>query len=198
MGPGLKAGVKDMYNTLRGNGLGAYFDDMLTAEHEIKMCALTGALSCFVFLMLASCFPGLVVWLCVIVTQAGLCGLAFVFYKEGADASDDAKSIALKLKAGLNSRANMFLYAAVTTGLFAVIFAISVCCNIQHFSRATKIIDLAADFLMDTKRLLVVPIIQFALQLAVISIWAGGYASVMSMNNITVDPLIPQGRTFEW
>ena len=128
-----------------------------------------------------------------------MCGLAFVFFKEGADASDDAKTIALKLKAGLNSRANMFLYAAITMGLSAVIFAITVCCNIQHFSRAIKIIDLAADFLMiHTKRVLIVPPVQFILQLIVISIWAGGYASVMSMNDITVDPVIPQGKKFEW
>ena len=93
----------------------------------------------------------------------------------------------------------MFLYAAITMGLFAVIFAILVCCSIQHFSRAIKIIDLAADFIMiHTKRLLLVPLVQFMLQTLVITIWAGGYASVMSMNDITIDHDVPQGRKFEW
>lgn len=57
MGPNMKAGVMDMYDTLKGNGIAAYFDDMFKAEKEIKICALTGAFSCFVFLILASCLP---------------------------------------------------------------------------------------------------------------------------------------------
>ena len=68
MGPNMKAGVMDMYKSLKGNGVSAYFDDMFKAQNEIKICALTGALSCFVFLILVSCCPSLIIPTCIIVT----------------------------------------------------------------------------------------------------------------------------------
>ena len=63
---------------------------------------------------------------------------------------------------------------------------------------AIDVIDASADFLAKTKRILVVPGFFFLLQVITVSIWIGAMLCVISMNEITADESIPQGKNLEW
>lgn len=63
---------------------------------------------------------------------------------------------------------------------------------------AIDVIDASADFLAATTRILLVPGIFFLLQIIVVVIWIGAVMCVVSMNKISADELIPQGKTLEW
>lgn len=63
---------------------------------------------------------------------------------------------------------------------------------------AIDVIDASADFLAGTKRILIVPGVFFLCQIIVVIIWVGAMMCVLSMNEITVDESIPQGKELEW
>ena len=63
---------------------------------------------------------------------------------------------------------------------------------------AIDVIDASADFLAGTKRILLVPGLFFILQIITVLIWVSAMMFVLSMNEITVDETIPQGKNLEW
>lgn len=83
-------------------------------------------------------------------------------------------------------------------GVFAAAFFCCVCCGYKSLKMAIDVIDASADFLAATTRILLVPGIFFLLQIIVVVIWIGAVMCVVSMNKISADELIPQGKTLEW
>lgn len=63
---------------------------------------------------------------------------------------------------------------------------------------AIDVIDASADFLAGTKRILLVPGLFFLFQIITVVIWIAAMMCVASMNEITVDESIPQGKNLEW
>ena len=83
-------------------------------------------------------------------------------------------------------------------GLLTVGFFCCVCCGYKSLKMAIDVIDASADFLAGTKRVLLVPGFFFLCQIIVVVIWIGAMMCVLSMNKITVDESIPQGKELEW
>jgi hypothetical protein len=64
---------------------------------------------------------------------------------------------------------------------------------------AIDVIDAAADFTRDNKRVIFVPIVYFLLSLIFIAIWIASMACVASLNDITVgNQEIPQNKSIAW
>lgn len=63
---------------------------------------------------------------------------------------------------------------------------------------AIDVIDASADFLAKTKRVILVPGVFFIFQIITVIVWVGAMMCVVSMNEITVNDDIPQGKSFEW
>lgn len=77
-------------------------------------------------------------------------------------------------------------------------FFCCICCGYKSLKLAIDVIDASADFLADTNRILLVPGVFFLAQIVVVVIWVGAMMCVVSMNEITVDESIPQGKTLTW
>lgn len=86
----------------------------------------------------------------------------------------------------------------ITFGLFALIFMCLICLRKKDLQQAIDVIDAAADFLRDNKRVLLVPILHFFFTLIVVILWMGAMICVVSLNKIEADAIIPQGRDLTW
>jgi hypothetical protein len=78
----------------------------------------------------------------------------------------------------------------VLGGVFAVISIkqLLIWRDCKRMDRAFKIIDLSADLIVnDTKRLLLVPFIQFVLTVITLALWVGSYAMISTLDKITPD-----------
>jgi hypothetical protein len=60
------------------------------------------------------------------------------------------------------------------------------------------VIDASADFMAATKRIIFTPVIYFFVTLIVIIVWFAGAGCVMSLNQITADPNVIQGKEIVW
>ena len=84
-------------------------------------------------------------------------------------------------------------------GLLALCFLICVICGRASLASAIDVIDAAADFTRDNKRVIFVPIVYFLLSLIFIAIWIGSMACVASLNKIEpADQAIPQNKDITW
>jgi hypothetical protein len=63
---------------------------------------------------------------------------------------------------------------------------------------AVNVIDAAADFLRDTKRVMVAPVIHFTMGIIVFLVWLGCFFCVISMNEIKADKKIYQMKDLTW
>lgn len=90
---------------------------------------------------------------------------------------------------------------AVVFGIATLIFAIMICCGKDSLGKAIDVIDAAADFIRDTKRIILVPILHFFITIIVSVLWMGCMLCIAATNEISVsmsDRLIPQARSVEW
>jgi len=69
----------------------------------------------------------------------------------------------------------------------ALIFTIMLVCGFNQLKIAIDVVDAAADFIRKTKRIVLVPVVYFFLQLAVILVWFFAIICIMSLGDITVD-----------
>lgn len=88
--------------------------------------------------------------------------------------------------------------ACCLVGVLCMGFLCCVCCGYKSLKLAIDVIDASADFLRDTKRILLVPMLYFVLTIIFILVWIGAYCCVASMNTIEADSLIPQGKNLVW
>jgi hypothetical protein len=91
-----------------------------------------------------------------------------------------------------------YLIFAIVFGLLSGIFLCCIYCGFQSLKLAIDVIDASADFLNKTKRIVLVPVFYFILMFGVILLWFGALLCVLSLNEITPDPDIPQGKSIKW
>lgn len=92
----------------------------------------------------------------------------------------------------------MYLILMIVFGLVSFLFFLAVCCYKKDLQRAIDVIDAAADYIARNKKVLLVPMVHFFITLVVTIIWFGAYLMVASLNEVTVDSNIPQGKTLTW
>jgi len=79
-------------------------------------------------------------------------------------------------------------------GLYYVIMA----CNFRSLRVSIAIIETAADFFADTKRIVIVPLLYFIFGMGLFSLWMWGFTCVCSVGTVNVvDPAL-QYRTIDW
>ena len=80
---------------------------------------------------------------------------------------------------------------AIGFGVVGLGFLCCICCYRTSLKTAIDCIDASADFLMKTKRIVLVPILFFVLILIVVLMWLGAMALVVSLNTIEADDSVP-------
>ena len=76
------------------------------------------------------------------------------------------------------------MIACVVLGLLAVCFLLCMLCEYDALKIAIDVIDASADFLVETKRIIFVPVVHFFLEIAFILIWVWAFTYVLSLNKI--------------
>ena len=84
-------------------------------------------------------------------------------------------SISLLIYGGTQARDGLGHYiAAIVAAVFWMIFNCILFCNWAHLYTAIAIIDAAADFFVDTKRIALVVFTYFIIQILAFSFWLAG------------------------
>lgn len=79
------------------------------------------------------------------------------------------------------SMMKLLLGIGITCGVLGVLFLISVCCMFTSLKIAIDVIDASADFLAKTKRVILVPVLYFFVNLIAVLVWLLAFISVSTM-----------------
>jgi len=81
--------------------------------------------------------------------------------------------------------ANGFLVAGIVSGLFGILFLIALVCGFNQLKIAIDVVDASADFLRKTKRVILVPVVYFFLQVIVVMTWMFAMCCIWSTGDIS-------------
>jgi len=195
----LKNVWNDMMSTLKSGGVGQYLFDVLNASTVIFICLGTAFLYALLFIGFLSAFAEPLCYLCIVVIQLGLITLPILFgYKFmqinkqiGDSKVEGATPLPKEELELLEGQSSIYLILAIGVAVLGVCFALCLWCSRESLKRAIDVIDASADFVMATKRILIVPFIYFLLTIIVVIMWFVGYVMVMSTNPINASHLVP-------
>jgi len=150
-------------------------------------------------------YATVIAWLCIILTMLGLFGGAVLCWFMRSDVITERGgpgSVTAAQGADLNdSETEAFWLLVGTIGLAAVgcCFCLCVFCFYKHVAQAIEVIDAAADFAVENKRVIAVPILYFVLTMVSFFVWLYSFACVVALNPIKAGSgAIPQDRDVEW
>lgn len=175
---------RELANSLTKQIDSSFFKDLYLSSRAISWSCGISFLWCLIFLYLMSFFAETISWFIVILVQIGLftaSGLTLFQYNEIKSkeelTDDDQEAMRLLLIIGLS------------TGILGVLYFICVCCFYQSLKIAIDVIDASADFLAKTKRIIIVPVIYFVVNVVSVLVWIAAFISVTTLK---FDSVIPQ------
>merc|ERR1712242_134005 len=93
--------------------------------------------------------------------------------------------------------ADHLFWAAIVFWLVAVAYVIFVACCWSSLKVSIAIIETAADFFADTKRIVLVPLCYFGVAVVFFGVWVGAIIFVNSIGEITVESIATQSKDVE-
>lgn len=114
------------------------------------------------------------------VVQLGLilAGMASLFMYTKYAGSEDATEV---------GQANGMLGAGIGFSVFALIFMCMIYCGYDQLKTAIDVLDASADFLAGTKRIFLVPIVYFFVQMIFVGLFLASLLSILATGDITPD-----------
>jgi len=94
--------------------------------------------------------------------------------------------------------ASYLWYTAIGTWVAAGIWYIFMACNFHSLKVSIAIIETAADWFADTKRIMAIPFVYFLVGLAILAGWITCMVNVSSIGEISVRSITAQTKDVEW
>jgi hypothetical protein len=177
-----------MLAELMSNPAISWIQDLYLSSRAIYISMAMAFVYCTLYLYLMSAFAEPIAWFIVIAVQVGLFALSFLAGGAALVANDQ----------GDKDRFIVMLAVSIISGILAILFLVGLCFGFNSLKTAIDVIDASADFLADTKRIILVPVGYFFLTMIVVGLWLGATLSVFSMAKIVPEeyPKIPQDKDF--
>jgi hypothetical protein len=173
---------------LTKNPAGRKIHDLYLSSRAIYISIAMAVVYCLGYIYLMSLFAECIAWAMICLTQIGLlvgalyCVLAYKDRNTPEGLLTDAE-------------ARKFLAGACVLALLTLLFGLAVCCGFNSLRTAINVVDASADFLRRTKRILLVPVLYFFLNVLAVFAWVVIVACFNSMGEITADTsVVPQFR----
>lgn len=185
---------------------GVWVTDLYNSSTSCYISIAMSVVYSLVFIYLMSAFAEPIAWFCVVLLQLSLAGATAALWfsrEKKIQAHQDMLLNKVFLPDSeqdkeATDRELYMLIAVIIAGVLTLGFFCCVCCGMKSLKLAIDVIDASADFLAGTKRILLVPGVFFIFQIITVLIWVAAMMCVVSMNEITVDETIPQGKNLVW
>lgn len=186
----LPASIKDSYDTLwdylQIETLAEYITDVAKAWPVLLIALFLTLIFCFIFIILVEYCAAVLAWVCIIGSFSFLVGLGFYFFFTRNKYQDQAD----------NNQDTYHTVWACFCWAGAFLVFIMVCCYCKSLRIAIGVVQAAADFITDTKRILLVPFISFFLIGAFYALWVCVAIYVYTIGDIESSG--GQGKRVEW
>jgi hypothetical protein len=181
----LSGAYDTVWDWLQIDTIAEWVSDIAKAWPIFIIGAFVALILCLVFMYLIEWFAAIMAWISIIVSFIALLGLGFYFFFTRNNKQDDG---------GDQSTYNMVWAILCWVGAFAIFMF--VCCFCGALRIAIGVIQAAADFMTDTKRILIVPIVGFVWVLIFYTLWIVVAIFVYTIGDI--ESSSGQGKRVEW
>jgi hypothetical protein len=158
-----------------------FFGSWVTDVYRCRWVILTAISISFaltlIYIKLMDWFALYLAWISVLGIQAGFIGLGFAFYNQKED----------DLEADENADTTGLWWAMFCSFSMAGLYYIFLICCFRSLRIAIAIIDTAADWFADTKRIILVPCLYFLLSICVIIAWISALVSIGTISDGAVE-----------
>lgn len=141
---------------------------------------------CAGYVYLVSEFANAIAYVMLMLVEVVLIGISVnLFYRQSyyTQSNDQNSAVA--------SRGRWLFLYAILAALAAMIYLCLICKWWKNIKEAIRVIDAAADMLRTTKRLMLINVAFFFLQIIIISFWVWGFLGILSMGEIEADKRYP-------
>lgn len=140
-----------------------------------------------IYIKLMDWFALYLAWISVLGIQAGFIGIGFMFYNQKEDNEAD----------GITDNTALW-WAMFSSFSMAGIYYIFLVCCFKSLRIAIAIVETAADWFADTKRIIIVPCLYFLLGICVIIAWISAIVCIGSISDAVGTSSTSQLKTVEW
>ena len=144
---------------------GGWFISLYETRYVILTCIGISLVIAFMYLKLLDCFAVPLAYLTIVVIQAALVLMGYYYY-------DNSKITGSEWQ----------MWIAAFIWIFAGLFFLLLLCNWKSFRVSIAIVETAAEYFSDTKRIVLIPLIYFCVWVGVFIAWIYGVAGVASIS----------------
>jgi hypothetical protein len=167
-----------------------YFMSMYESRWAIFACIFIALALALIYIKLMDWFAKPIAWITIIMVQLCFIGAGFVAFYYYTNQLSKAKTQEQK------DDATCFLVLAIIAWVLALVYLIVVLCSCHSLRVSIAVIDTAADFFSDTKRIVFAPMIYFCLWVCIFIFWLYGLTGIASItdSHITVSSVLTQSK----
>lgn len=164
--------VKDFFsNSFAGRGL----EDLYNARWCLLVCVFLALFFAFAFVKFMDWCAFYVAWATIVLIELSLIGVGTFCWVYKDHLQDEGEDPTNWLEVG-----------AYTSWSLAAIYLLLLACFFKNLRVAIAIIETAADYFADTKRIILIPCLFFAVSLVIVSGWVAAIFCVGSIGEISV------------
>lgn len=160
---------------------GSWFLSLYETRWVILTCVGFSLIIAFIYLKLMDCFAVPLAYITILVIQVALVLMGYYAY-------DYSKTSQISG----NSSSEWSMWIAAICWIFAGLFYLLIACNWKSLRVSIAIVETAAEFFSDTKRIVIIPLIYFCVWVGVFIFWIWGLAGVASISPNGVVALDPK------
>ena len=192
----LPAAAKENWSTMKdavtGTTYGGAFADLYEARWILLIAAGLSLVTTMIYIKFMDWCAYWLSWFSVLLVFAALVGSGVWTLYYRADKIEKNASFADE------SEATWLNFYAWMAFILAGIYLLVMICSFQSLRVAIAVIETAADYFADTKRIIFVPLLYFFIGILFFAAWVGAMICVASIGDITVDDVSTQTKNIEW
>jgi len=170
-----KANLEALSSAMSNSQIGSWIADIASAKWTIFTCFLASLVFMFAYIKFMDWCAYWLAWASIVIIQLSLIATGISAYMYKDEYKDDET---------MTKYCNWIMWGAfIASGLYYICLA----CGFKSLRVAISVIETAADFFADTKRVILIPIMYFFVALIVFVFWLVAAINVASVGTITVE-----------
>ena len=153
-----------------------YFVSMYESRWVVLVSIFISLFVALIYIKLMDWFAVYIAWITIVVIEVSLACLGYFAYAYSSLIEDNHGGES-------TSQSTSLFWIGITCWILASLYALMMCCNMRSLRISIAVIETAADFFADTKRIAFVPLLYFCVWCGIFVFWLWGLAGVASITD---------------
>jgi len=163
-----------------------YYVSMYESRWVVLTCVFISLVIALIYIKLMDWFAVTLAWITIVVIEVALCLMGYFAYAY-------SNKIENTHNGESTGQSEALLWTGIVLWMLAAVYYLIMCCNFRSLKISIAIIETAADFFADTKRIALVPLFYFCIWCGIFVAWLWALAGIASISSTEI---VPTSATF--